>query len=192
MGNNPNDGGEIEKMPNHRLFHILDNLEKVELVVTMDGVEKLNHPKIISWDEFLEKGKDISSDSVLGRCDKIDPKDTCSLIYTSGTTGNPKGVELSFANWSFALSSTSDMLKFHQGELYVCWLPGAHVFGQLVDCHFWVKRALHMHIVDSPLNTVDYAKEVQPHLFISVPRIYEKVYSNLKACLLYTSPSPRD
>ena len=183
LGNNPNDGGEIEKMPNHRLFHILDNLEKVELVVTMDGVEKLNHPKIISWDEFLEKGKDISSDLVLGRCDKIDAKDTCSLIYTSGTTGNPKGVELSFANWSFALSSTSDMLKFHQGELYVCWLPGAHVFGQLVDCHFWVKRALHMHIVDSPLNTVDYAKEVQPHLFISVPRIYEKVYSNLKAAI---------
>ena len=29
-----------------------------------------------------------------------------------------------------------------------------------------------MHIVDSPLNTVDYAKEIQPHLFCSVPRIY--------------------
>ena len=40
-----------------------------------------------------------------------------------------------------------------------------------------------MSIVDSPLNTVDYAKEVQPHLFISVPRIYEKVYSNLKAAI---------
>ena len=40
-----------------------------------------------------------------------------------------------------------------------------------------------MHIVDSPLNTVDYAKEVQPHLFISVPRIYEKVYSNLMAAI---------
>jgi long-chain acyl-CoA synthetase len=40
-----------------------------------------------------------------------------------------------------------------------------------------------MSIVDSPLNTIDYAKEVQPHLFISVPRIYEKVYSNLKAAI---------
>ena len=40
-----------------------------------------------------------------------------------------------------------------------------------------------MHVVDSPLNTVDYAKEIQPHLFISVPRIYEKVYSNLKAAI---------
>ena len=40
-----------------------------------------------------------------------------------------------------------------------------------------------MYVVDSPLNTVDYAKEVQPHLFISVPRIYEKIYSNVKAAI---------
>ena len=40
-----------------------------------------------------------------------------------------------------------------------------------------------MTIVDSPLNTIDYAKEVQPHLFISVPRIYEKVYTNLIAAI---------
>ncbi|MDP6877892.1 MAG: long-chain fatty acid--CoA ligase [Candidatus Marinimicrobia bacterium] len=183
LGNNPNDGDENDKMPNHRLLQVLDKLDNVELVVTMNGVEKLNHQKIISWDKFIEKGKDINSDAVMDRCNKIDKKDTCSLIYTSGTTGNPKGVELSFDNWSFALSSTSEMLKFNQGELYVSWLPGAHVFGQLVDCHFWVKSAMHMHIVDSPLNTVDYAKEIQPHLFISVPRIYEKVYSNLKSAI---------
>jgi long-chain acyl-CoA synthetase len=30
---------------------------------------------------------------------------------------------------------------------------------------------------------VDYTKEVQPHLFIGVPRIYEKIYSNVKAAL---------
>ena len=183
LGNNPNDGDENDKMPNNRLLHVLDNLDCVELVVTMNGVEKLNHQKIISWDEFIEMGKDINSDAVMDRYNKIDKNDTCTLIYTSGTTGNPKGVELSFKNWSFALSSTSEMLKFNQGELYVSWLPGAHVFGQLVDCHFWVKSAMHMHIVDSPLNTVDYAKEIQPHLFISVPRIYEKVYSNLKSAI---------
>ena len=42
---------------------------------------------------------------------------------------------------------------------------------------------MHLHIVDSPLYVVDYAKEVKPHLFIGVPRIYEKIYSNLKAVI---------
>ena len=183
VGHNPNDNGENEKMPNHRLLSVLDKLEKVEMVVMMDGVELLDHPKIITWDDFLKKGLSIDDKEVMSRCDSIEPNDTSSLIYTSGTTGNPKGVELTHHNWKFELDEVLRILKFHQGELYVSWLPGAHVFGQLVDNHYWIRRAMHMHIVDSPLNTVDYAKEVQPHLFISVPRIYEKVYSNIVAAI---------
>ena len=33
----------------------LDKLEKVELVVTMDGVELLKHPKIISWSNYRKR-----------------------------------------------------------------------------------------------------------------------------------------
>ena len=36
LGNNPNDNNEKEKMPNHRLLAILDNLADVDLVVTME------------------------------------------------------------------------------------------------------------------------------------------------------------
>ena len=183
LGNNPNDNGEKEKMPNHRMLEVLDKLEKVELVITMDEVELLKHPKIISWSEFIEKGNSVDDETVQELCRQIQSEDTSSLIYTSGTTGNPKGVELSHGNWTFELDTVEPILKFDQGEKYVSWLPGAHVFGQLLDNHYWIRRAMHMHIVDSPLNTVDYAKEVQPHLFISVPRIYEKIYSNLMAAI---------
>ena len=183
LGNNPNDNGEKEKMPNHRLLEVLDKLDKVELVVVMNGVEQLQHSKIISWSEFIEKGNSIDDGMVEELCEQIQGDDTSSLIYTSGTTGNPKGVELSHGNWTFELDTVEPILKFDQGEKYVSWLPGAHVFGQLLDNHYWIRRAMHMHIVDSPLNTVDYAKEVQPHLFISVPRIYEKIYSNLVAAI---------
>ena len=183
LGNNPNDNGEQEKMPNHRLIEVLDKLDKVELVIVMNGVELLEHPKILSWNEFIEKGTSINDEMVLELYEQIQGKDTSSLIYTSGTTGNPKGVELSHGNWTFELDTVEPILKFDQGEKYVSWLPGAHVFGQLLDNHYWIRRAMHMYIVDSPLNTVDYAKEVQPHLFISVPRIYEKIYSNLVAAI---------
>ena len=183
LGNNPNDNGEKEKMPNYRLLEVLDKLDKVELVIAMDGVELLKHSKIISWSEFIEKGKSVDDETVQELCRQIQSGDTSSLIYTSGTTGNPKGVELSHGNWTFELDTVEPILKFDQGEKYVSWLPGAHVFGQLLDNHYWIRRAMHMHIVDSPLNTVDYAKEVQPHLFISVPRIYEKIYSNLMAAI---------
>jgi len=184
VGHNPNDNDEEDKMPINRLLAILEKLDTVEVIVLMGvDVKAANNSKIINWEEFIKKGIDVSEDQVEKRMKSIDANDTSSLIYTSGTTGNPKGVELTHNNFKVELDSVGHVLKFNQGDRYVSWLPLAHVFGQLVDNHYWVRRALHMSIVDSPLNTIDYAKEVQPHLFISVPRIYEKVYSNLKAAI---------
>ena len=184
VGHNPNDNGEEGKMPIARLLSIMDNIESLETVVLMgDDIKATNSGKIISWDAFINKGKNISDDEILNNLNSIDGSDTTSLIYTSGTTGNPKGVELTHNNFKVELDSVGEVLKFGQGDRYVSWLPLAHVFGQLVDNHHWVRRAMHMYVVDSPLNTIDYAKEVQPHLFISVPRIYEKVYSNLTAAI---------
>ncbi len=183
VGNNPNDNGEAEKMPNHRLLNIIDRLTKVEVVVMMEGIDTLNHDKVIIWDEFIARGESINESEVLTRIDEIDPDSTSCLIYTSGTTGNPKGVELTHKNWIFELESVEKTFQFSQGDKYVSWLPLAHVFGQLVDNHYWIRKAMHLHIVDSPLYVVDYAKEVKPHLFIGVPRIYEKIYSNLKAAI---------
>ena len=99
-----------------------------------------------------------------------------------GTTGNPKGVELTYDNFEYEISKV-EIQSYNQGDGYVSWLPCAHVFGQLVDNHAWIREALHMRVVDNPLHAIDYCKEVQPHLFIGVPRIYEKVYSNLVAGL---------
>ena len=184
VGNNPNDNGEKEKMPIHRLISVMNDLKKVNHIVLLgDDVQRVDHEKIITWDEFINKGKTVDDSTVSDLTNTINADDTSSLIYTSGTTGNPKGVELTNKNFKIELDSVAEVLKFNQGEKYLSWLPLAHVFGQLVDNHYWVRRALHMHIVDGPLNTVDYAKEVQPHLFISVPRIYEKIYSNLKAAI---------
>ena len=183
VGNNPNDNDENNKKPNYRLFDIIDKLKKLEMIVVMNGEDLLDHPKIISWEKFIEQGKNISDDKIQKRYEQISIDDVSSLIYTSGTTGKPKGVELTFRNWAFTMNSLMKFLKFKPKDSIVSWLPGAHVFGQALDCHYWAMNSMHMHIVDDPLNTVDYAKEVQPNLFCSVPRIYEKIFSNLNAAI---------
>ena len=177
------DGGNKEKMCAYRLHEIMDKLDKVETVVVMDGVDMPEHPKCMSWSDFILKGADVDYSEIEKRVESITPEDTFSLIYTSGTTGNPKGVELSHDNIDFELSEVWKLQEFERGWGYVSWLPCAHVFGQLVDCHAHIRWGLHMTVVDAPLNVIDVAKEVQPHLFIGVPRIYEKVYSNLVAKL---------
>ncbi len=183
VGHNPMDGGDNEKKCSYRLHKILDKLEKVEKVIIMDGVDMPSHEKIISWSDFISEGKKVKDSSIHDSIKSIKPEDTATLIYTSGTTGNPKGVELTYDNFEYEISKVLEIQSYNQGDGYVSWLPCAHVFGQLVDNHAWIREALHMRVVDNPLHAIDYCKEVQPHLFIGVPRIYEKVYSNLVAGL---------
>jgi len=183
VGNNPYDNGEKKKMPHNRILPVLEKNDHIQDVVLMKDIPLANHVKMVAWDDFINFGNDINESEIHTKLNNINENDSASLIYTSGTTGNPKGVELTHANWSFEVSRSQEILEFNQGENYVSWLPLAHVFGQLVDNHTWINDALHLHVVDSPLNIVDYAKEVKPHLFIGVPRIYEKIYSNLKSVI---------
>ena len=182
VGSNPMDGGDPSKMCSNRLSAVLDGLEKVEMAVVMDGV-KMDHSKAISWAEFIAMGAGLADSVVMERIAAVKPDDVASLIYTSGTTGNPKGVVLTHDNMDFEIGEVHKLVTFNQGEGYVSWLPCAHVFGQLADNHIWIRDAIHMRVVDNPLHSIDYCKEVNPHLFIGVPRIYEKVYSNLVAGL---------
>ncbi len=119
VGNNPNDNGERDKMPIHRLFSIIDKLDNIEYVVLMGGVEKIEHSKIITWENFISKGSAINDSNVKERNESIKLEDTSSLIYTSGTTGNPKGVELTYNNWKFEVSKTEKFLDINQGDCYV-------------------------------------------------------------------------
>jgi long-chain acyl-CoA synthetase len=183
VGNNPNDNGEKKKMPRLRILPVLEILDHIQHVVLMKDISLSNHEKMVAWDDFINFGNDINESEIHTKLNNINKNDTASLIYTSGTTGNPKGVDLTHANWSFVVSRAEEILQFNQGEKYVSWLPLAHVFGQLVDNHSWIKDATHLHVVDNPLSVIDYAKEVKPHLFIGVPRIYEKIYSNLKSVI---------
>ena len=182
VGHNPMDSGDPEKMCSNRLSAVLDGLDKVEMAVVMEGVE-MDHPKATSWSDFIASGAEVDDSDVMERIASVKPDDVASLIYTSGTTGNPKGVVLTHDNMDFEIAEVHKIVNFNQGEGYVSWLPCAHVFGQLADNHIWIRDAIHMRVVDNPLHSIDYCKEVNPHLFIGVPRIYEKVYSNLVAGL---------
>lgn len=183
VGNNPMDGGDTSKMPTHRLAAILDKLEDVQSVVIMDGCDVPDHSKVTTWSEFYTRGNGLADSVVLERSNSITPDDTSALIYTSGTTGPPKGVELTHDNWIYEIDELEKCFKFGQGDRYVSWLPLAHVFGQALDNHYWIRYALHLYSCDNPLMVVDDAKEIQPHLFIGVPRIYEKIYSTLSAVI---------
>ncbi|MEE3113432.1 MAG: AMP-binding protein, partial [Candidatus Thermoplasmatota archaeon] len=139
VGDNPMDGGDPGKMCANRLHEALPSLSKVETVVVMDGVDMPDHPKAMSWGDFVAKGAGVDDSAVHDCIATIVPQDTAALIYTSGTTGNPKGVELTHDNFDFEIECVQKITKYNQGDGYVSWLPCAHVFGQLADNHIWIR-----------------------------------------------------
>ena len=183
VGTNPQGGDDASKMPNTRMDKIMGNLPLLQKAILLDDSGSMQNDNAISWAEFLAIGEGVDEATIKERMNAVDPHDTCALIYTSGTTGNPKGVELSYDNFTFELDCIEHVIRFTPGDCYVSWLPLAHVFGQVADNHLWARDAMHMHVVDNALHAVDFAKKVQPALFIGVPRIYEKVYSNLKSTI---------
>ena len=183
VGTNPQGGDDPEKMPNTRMDKIMTNLPLIQNAIVLDDSGTMESDRAMTWADFLAAGVDVETSVIKERMNGVQPHDTCALIYTSGTTGNPKGVELTYDNFTFELDCIEKFIRFSPGDGYVSWLPLAHVFGQVADNHLWVRDAMHLHVVDNALHAVDYAKKVQPALFIGVPRIYEKVYSNLKSTL---------
>lgn len=99
------------------------------------------------------------------------------LLYTSGTTGPPKGVPLSYGN---LFASTQDWLKINgpsirKNSVDLHWLPNSHIFG-------WGSIGLgnilgFTSYLTNPMEVLELLPTLKPHLFMSVPLYYEKLYS---------------
>ena len=107
--------------------------------------------------------------------------DVATLIYTSGTTGTPKGVMLT--HWNLA----SNVGGVHQhgigeiirrGDVTLSFLPLSHVFERTVD-YIYVDVGATIAYAESMEKVADNLVEVRPDVAVSVPRLFEKIYSRV-------------
>ena len=110
-------------------------------------------------------------------------EDVYMFSYTSGTTGDPKGVMLShqmIIGAAFAVNSRMGDKPMTEEDCYVSYLPAAHSFEQAVfglagvygmKCGFFGGNVLKL--------TEDMAI-LQPTLFPSVPRLFNRIYGKIK------------
>jgi long-chain acyl-CoA synthetase len=112
---------------------------------------------------------------------KVGPEDVLTFLYTSGTTGNPKGCILSQRNYASMVDSVSRVENlFRDDDTVLLFLPLAHNFARLVQfmgaaVGFTLAFCADVRHVSAAL------QEVRPTLFPSVPRVYEKVHTAVKA-----------
>ncbi len=161
------------KMPNVRL---VVNVDDWSCLWAADEQTKAVYDTIDAL--FAEKWPNgYGPDDVVFPTDNWDELSTIS--YTSGSTGDPKGVMLTYRNFS----ANVDYSQRHvpAGERMVSMLPMAHMYGLVIEfiyplCNgtsiYWLGKA------PTPAALMSAFAEVKPYLLITVPLVMEKIYKS--------------
>lgn len=135
--------------------------------------------KVVSLERYIEMGR-AAAVRQLGVVDEriaaLRGTDVAKLVYTSGTTGTPKAAMLSHRSLLFVVASVQEGLKMRTSDVMLMFLPLAHVYAQLAY-HTMLQVGFTMAFARSMLTAIDDAESVRPHLFITVPRLFEKIHA---------------
>mmetsp|Transcript_4030 Transcript_4030/g.6617 ORF Transcript_4030/g.6617 Transcript_4030/m.6617 type:complete len:687 (-) Transcript_4030:388-2448(-) len=110
------------------------------------------------------------------------PSDVATICYTSGTTGVPKGAVLTHGNLIASASGTATMLtNWAPGDKHICYLPLAHIYERvnLVMCmHMGASVGMYSGNV---MELLDDVATLRPQIFVSVPRLWNRIYDRVMA-----------
>jgi len=147
-------------------------------------------PRVLTLEQVLERGADPDVAQFEATARAARPEDLATFIYTSGTTGQPKGVMLTHGNLASNLESGLTVIPFQDRFQALSFLPLSHSFERIVDYVYFLKGcpiAYAESVATVPKNML----EVRPHIFVSVPRVYEKVLAKVQENVAASSPIRR-
>ena len=161
---------------------VRDQMPGLKKVIVFDrkGLRDFKDPMVMFLDELYALGETDDAESrFAAEIAKSQPDDIRMLIYTSGTTGAPKGAMISHRNILFQLNALEGMLEVFPDDQQLCFLPLCHILERLISVELPAYKGSTVNFAESPETVFDNLREVSPHTFTAVPRLWEKIYSSL-------------
>jgi len=163
-----------DKLLLEKLRPLFENSPSIEHVYTFNNIAGANN-----WKEIAQLGHDRLNEfltQVQQIKDTITPDDMVTMIYTSGTTGTPKGTMLSHNNFVSNFKATAERNYLTYGGIRaLSFLPISHIYERMMNYHFQYK-GFSVYYAENMGAIMDNIKEVQPHIFNTVPRLLERIY----------------
>lgn len=158
----------------------------VERILVMDRVETAH---AVHMQELMLHGPTTVDAEFDTSAQGVTPDDLATIIYTSGTTGTPKGAMLTHGNMASNISCSMEGFDIGaKEEVCVSFLPLSHVTARHVDFALLYQGVVLAYCPEIP-QLPQVLKEVQPSIFVGVPRVYEKIRQRV---ILETAHFPKN
>ncbi len=160
-----------------QLQTVEDQLAGLTRIVSLSPVDSNTNSRLISVNDWLPGGsfEFITKDSGLG--------ELATIVYTSGTTGPPKGVMLSHRNILWNARAALEVVATYPQDLFLSFLPLSHTLERTAGYYLPIMAGARVAFARSIPQLAEDLVAVKPTILISVPRIFERVYSKIHATL---------
>lgn len=145
------------------------SIEQVEGAKNWSEIVDLGREK---YDKYIEKLEKIKSDTKTS--------DLFTLIYTSGTTNYPKGVMLTHENFTYQILKIKDVIYLDSSHTTLSFLPICHVLERVVNYALQYLGSS-IYYAEGLNKLAENLKEINPHMFATVPRVIERFYDKIIA-----------
>ncbi|QLD87878.1 long-chain fatty acid--CoA ligase [Natronomonas salina] len=175
-----------------RVLEVEDELD-LEFIVVIDEFQGHDdRDDVLSLAEVYRRGEEtFDRDEYETWLGERDVTDLASLIYTSGTTGQPKGVKLTHHNFRSNVNGIRkrvgprpdkgpEIPVFDETDRVLSFLPLAHVFERVSGHFLQFGSGATVAYAESTDTVADDLELVQPTGASSVPRVYERIYDNIR------------
>ena len=185
-----------------KLLNTPSRMPRIRRIIVFDtrALFQYTDERLISFEEVLALGRERLAQMpnrktfLDERATAVAANDIAVLVYTSGTTGPPKGAMHDHASlmWGFANSYLEAFPELRSGEhRAVAHLPMAHLIERSMSICLPLVAEVIPHIGEEVEDLLGTLYEVQPTFLNVVPRILEKIASQVAIGVQRSSPVKR-
>ncbi len=160
----------------------LNGVSDLKRIVTLSKVDDSKDERVKHLSEWLSHNGGEMTVAI------DDPDKLATIVYTSGTTGSPKGVMLSHRNILVNAHDSLQMAEIGTDDIFLSFLPLSHMFERTAGYYLPMMAGSAIAYARSIPQLGEDLVTIRPTVFISVPRIFEKVYAKIEAGLLEKPP----
>jgi long-chain acyl-CoA synthetase len=177
-----------------KLLEVKEEIPHVELVISYERFMGDRSFPVFTQYQLSEGDTPLSEEDtrlIEQQIDAITPEDILTIIYTSGTTGVPKGVVLTQRNVMINAEYGLQQLGLpHSEQTVLSFLPLSHILERTAGYYVTLLRGNHLAFAENVAQVMENMVEIRPTSMISVPRLFEKIYSRIHEGV-HQQPPPR-